>query len=33
VPSVDVTGKRIIAAPPDDLFEQAKPAPESEDEA
>ena len=33
VPSVDVTEKRIIAAPPDDLFEQAKPAPESEDEA
>ena len=33
VPSVDVTGKRIIAAPPDDLFEQAKPAPESGDEA
>ena len=33
VPTVDVAGKRIIAAPPDDLFEQAKPAPESEDEA
>ena len=30
---VDVAGKRIVAAPPDDLFEPAKPAPESEDEA
>lgn len=33
VPTVDVAGKRIVAAPPDDLFEQAKPAPEPEDEA
>ena len=33
VPTVDVAGKRIIAAPPDDLFEQAKPTPESGDEA
>ena len=33
VPTVDIAGKRIVAAPPDDLFEQAKPAPDAEDEA
>ena len=33
VPTVDIAGKRVIASPPDDLFEQAKPAPEPEDEA
>ncbi len=33
VPQVDIAGKRVVAAPPDDLFEPAKPAPESEDEA
>jgi 16S rRNA processing protein RimM len=33
VPTVDIAGKRIVAVPPDDLFEQAKPAPDSEDEA
>ncbi|WP_201834265.1 ribosome maturation factor RimM [Microvirga zambiensis] len=33
VPIVDIAGKRIVAAPPGDLFEQAKPAPDSEDEA
>jgi 16S rRNA processing protein RimM len=33
VPSIDVAGKRIIAVPPDDLFEPAKSAPDSEDEA
>jgi 16S rRNA processing protein RimM len=30
VPVVDVAGKRIVAAPPDDLFEPAKPQPEDE---
>ncbi|MFL5159830.1 MAG: ribosome maturation factor RimM [Microvirga sp.] len=30
VPLVDTVGKRIVAAPPDDLFEPAKPAPEDE---
>jgi len=30
VPTVDIAGKRIVAAPPDDLFEPAKPAPEDE---
>ena len=30
VPSVDIAGKRIVAAPPDDLFEPAKPQPEDE---
>ncbi len=30
VPVVDVTAKRIVAAPPDDLFEPAKPQPEDE---
>jgi 16S rRNA processing protein RimM len=30
VPIVDIAGKRIVAAPPDDLFEQAKPQPEDE---
>ena len=33
VPAVDIAAKRIVAAPPDDLFEPAKPAPDSEDEA
>ncbi|MBA1155133.1 ribosome maturation factor RimM [Microvirga sp. Marseille-Q2068] len=33
VPTIDLTGKRIVANPPDDLFEPAKSAPESEDEA
>jgi 16S rRNA processing protein RimM len=33
VPVVDIAAKRIVAVPPDDLFEPAKPAPESEDEA
>ena len=28
VPVVDLAGKRIVAAPPDDLFEPAKPQPE-----
>jgi len=28
VPTVDIAGQRIVAAPPDDLFEPAKPAPE-----
>nr|WP_201862094.1 ribosome maturation factor RimM [Microvirga soli] len=30
VPVVDVAAKRIVAAPPDDLFEPAKPQPEDE---
>lgn len=30
VPTVDVAGKRIVAAPPHDLFEPAKPQPEDE---
>jgi 16S rRNA processing protein RimM len=30
VPVVDIAARRIVAAPPDDLFEQAKPAPEDE---
>ncbi|UVF22139.1 ribosome maturation factor RimM [Microvirga terrae] len=30
VPVVDVAGKRIVAVPPDDLFEPAKSAPEDE---
>jgi 16S rRNA processing protein RimM len=33
VPTVDLAGKRIVAVPPDDLFEPAKSAPEPEDEA
>jgi 16S rRNA processing protein RimM len=33
VPAVDIAAKRIVASPPDDLFEPAKPAPDSEDEA
>jgi len=33
VPVVNVAAKRIVAAAPDDLFEPAKPAPDSEDEA
>jgi 16S rRNA processing protein RimM len=33
VPTVDIAGKRIVAMPPDDLFEPAKSAPEPEDEA
>ncbi|WP_114944309.1 ribosome maturation factor RimM [Microvirga calopogonii] len=33
VPNVDLAGKRIVANPPDDLFEPAKSAPDSEDEA
>ena len=33
VPNVDIAGKRIVAVPPDDLFEQATSAPEPEDEA
>jgi len=33
VPVVDLAKKRIVAAPPDDLFEPARPAPESEGEA
>jgi 16S rRNA processing protein RimM len=33
VPVVDIAAKRIVAALPDDLFEPAKPAPDSEDEA
>jgi 16S rRNA processing protein RimM len=33
VPTVDIAGKRIVAVPPDDLFEPAKSAPEPEDEA
>jgi 16S rRNA processing protein RimM len=33
VPVVDVAAKRIVAAPPDDLFEPSKPEPDSEDEA
>jgi 16S rRNA processing protein RimM len=33
VPNVDIAGRRIVAVPPDDLFEPAKPAPESEGEA
>jgi len=28
VPTVDIAGKRIVAAPPDDLFAPAKPQPE-----
>jgi len=32
VPTVDIAGKRIVAVPPDDLFEPAKSAPEPEDE-
>jgi 16S rRNA processing protein RimM len=32
VPVVDVAAKRIVAAPPDDLFDPAKPEPHSEDE-
>ena len=30
VPVVDIAGRRIVAAPPDDLFEPAKPKPEDE---
>jgi 16S rRNA processing protein RimM len=30
VPVVDLAGKRIVAAPPDDLFEPARPQPEGE---
>jgi 16S rRNA processing protein RimM len=30
VPVVDIAAKRIVAAPPDDLFEPAKPQPEDE---
>jgi 16S rRNA processing protein RimM len=30
VPVVDIAARRIVAAAPDDLFEQAKPAPEDE---
>jgi 16S rRNA processing protein RimM len=30
VPTVDIAGKRIVAVPPDDFFEPAKPAPEDE---
>jgi len=33
VPTVDIAGKRIVANPPDDLFEPAKSAPAPEDEA
>ena len=33
VPTVNIAGKRIVAVPPDDLFEPAKSAPEPEDEA
>jgi 16S rRNA processing protein RimM len=33
VPLVDIGGRRIVAAPPDDLFEPAKPQPDIEDEA
>jgi 16S rRNA processing protein RimM len=33
VPSVEIAAKRIVANPPDDLFEPAKSAPEPEDEA
>ena len=33
VPLVDIAGRRIVAAPPDDLFEPAGPPPESGDEA
>ncbi|MFL4994101.1 MAG: ribosome maturation factor RimM [Microvirga sp.] len=33
VPTVDIADKRIVAVPPDDLFEPAKSAPEPEDEA
>jgi 16S rRNA processing protein RimM len=33
VPVVDIAGKRIVAALPDDLFEPARPEPFSEDEA
>ncbi|WP_425487094.1 ribosome maturation factor RimM [Microvirga arsenatis] len=30
VPVVDIAGRRIVAAPPDDLFEPARPEPEDE---
>ncbi|EIM29276.1 ribosome maturation factor RimM [Microvirga lotononidis] len=33
VPHVDLAGRRIVAHPPDDLFEPAKSAPDSEDGA
>jgi 16S rRNA processing protein RimM len=33
VPVVDVAAKRIVAVPPDDLFEPSKPEPDPEDEA
>jgi 16S rRNA processing protein RimM len=33
VPVVDMPGRRIVAVPPDDLFEPAKPSPDPEDEA
>ncbi|MGO4524433.1 ribosome maturation factor RimM [Microvirga sp. 2MCAF35] len=33
VPTIDLRAKRIVANPPDDLFEPAKSAPDSEDKA